>query len=630
MQNVSEAWKANQERNLTTQAYISISFDLDDPKGYSDGIASDNGHTSYADNAGLLIKSPVSPMKVGDFETNQFLLDGSFSVPKVSYASTDTRRGYIGSELSASDGTFDTYPRLTITFANVHSQRITGMTIKFTEGTGDEFPISFAVYATENGVDTLISSVTDNTSATWSISNILVTAYSKLWIDIRKWSLPNRRARVSNIFLGIKMNFYIDQLTSYTEKRKSDPLEASVPSLNVAFSVDNTDGKFNPSDADSSFSLLSQRQKVSIEYGFERISGAREVIKSGNYYLTSWEVKQNSLVASFVADDLVSFLTDTYYGGFADIGNKTSYSIGSLLTSIFAELVTKKVLPLLDGGALPYNVDSSLNSVYTEAPLPSCTYKEAILYLAQAGASAVSIERSGRISIAPKTLSFDASGNLSIDGDYVINPLKQYDFPELSLQKPLAEIDVNMYSYHYAKETDGTTIKVEELYNGSFVVASAGTHSFTFVFTKLARLTNVSIGTLVSASNNSCVVSITTSSDNETVSLVLKGNPIEKSYVVYSILNPNIEKSQGFTQIVDNPMITNQSTAQAVASWLLQYLKNRNQYSAKFRIDPRLDPLDQIGITDKYDNEDAVLVSEETIAYKGAFHGTMKGRVIKR
>lgn len=629
MQSVSEAWKRNQERNLTSQAYISISFDLDDPKGYSDGVPSDNGHTPYADDAGILLKSPTAPLKVGDFERSQFLLDGSFSVPKSSYASTDARRGYVSSVLSSSDGSFPSYPAIYMNFSSVHSQRITGMTVKFTENMDDEFPISFAVYATENGVDTLIASVTDNSSPTWSIDGILVTAYSKLWIVFRKWSLPNRRARLSNIFLGIKMNFFRDQLTSYSEKRKSDPLEASVPSLSVSFSIDNTDGKFNPNDEDSSFSLLSQRQKINIEYGFEKIAGQREVIASGNYYLTSWEVKQNSLVASFVADDLISFLTENYYGGYSDIGN-SSYSIGALLTSIFEELVSKRIIPLLDGGALPYYVDSSLNSVYTQAPLPSCTYKEAILYLAQAGASAVSIERSGRISIAPKTLSFDASGNLSIDGDYVINPLKQYDFPELSLQKPLAEIDVNMYSYHYAKETDGTTIKVEELYNGSFVVASAGTHSFTFVFTKLARLTSVSVGTLVSASNNSCVVSITTSSDNETVSLVLKGNPIEKSYVVYSILNPNIEKSQGLTQIVDNPMITNQSTAQAVASWLLQYLKNRNQYSAKFRIDPRLDPLDQIGIMDKYNNENSVLVSEETINYKGAFHGTMKGRVIKQ
>lgn len=627
MESVSEAWKENQKRTLTTQAYISISFDLDDPKGYSDGTVSDNGKASFADNAGILLKSPIAPTKVGTFERNLFVLDGTLSVPKSSYSSDDVRRGYVGSALSNADGTFSTSPQVIISFASVHSQRITGMTIKFGESYENEYPISFSLYATENGSEVLIEAVTNNASSTWSIEGISVSDYSRLRLVFFKWSLPNRRARLSNIFLGVKMNYYREQLTSYSETRKSDPLLASLPSFGVSFSVDNTDGKFNPNDENSAFNSLSQRQKIFVQCGFERINGKREVLTSGSFYLSSWEVKQNSLVASFVANDLLSFLTDKYYGGYSDLSKKASYSLGSLLTSILTELVNKGILPTLDGGASPFYVDSALNSIYTEAPIPACSYKDAILYLAQAGGAAVTIERSGRINVSKKVLTF-SEGKLAVQGDYVIDAFKQYEYPELSLQKPLAEIDVNVYSYHFGVETDGTTLKVEDLYNGSFTIATAGTYEYTFVFSKMGEVTAVSGGTLVSSSNNSCVVSIVTTSVNETVTIVVKGHTIEKSSVVYSLVNSSVDKSQGLVESVSNPLITNISSAQAVASWLLSYLKDRKTYTAKFRIDPRLDPLDQIGVEDKYGNEEAVLVTDESVKYQGSFHGTAKGKVI--
>ena len=83
----------------------------------------------------------------------------------------------------------------------------------------------------------------------------------------------------------------------------------------------------------------------------------------------------------------------------------------------------------------------------------------------------------------------------------------------------------------------------------------------------------------------------------------------------------------GNEQTVDNPLIVDSTTANAVAAWCRDCLKNRKIISGEFRADPRLDALDTITVVSKY-GSNSVQISDVKYTYNGAFRGTFTGRVM--
>lgn len=84
----------------------------------------------------------------------------------------------------------------------------------------------------------------------------------------------------------------------------------------------------------------------------------------------------------------------------------------------------------------------------------------------------------------------------------------------------------------------------------------------------------------------------------------------------------------GETQTVSNDLITNQTTAAAVAAATKELLLNRKTESGEFRADPRLDALDTVTVESKF-AENTVVITDITYSTTGgALRGEYVGRVI--
>ena len=61
MQNVSQAWKLNQEQTFVSESYIKITLGFNDPEASENATASDNGSVFYGNTAQIVseVEKPV-------------------------------------------------------------------------------------------------------------------------------------------------------------------------------------------------------------------------------------------------------------------------------------------------------------------------------------------------------------------------------------------------------------------------------------------------------------------------------------------------------------------------------------------------------------------------------------------
>jgi hypothetical protein len=103
-------------------------------------------------------------------------------------------------------------------------------------------------------------------------------------------------------------------LLSFVHQQTGSPVSGELPKNHIEFSLDNSDGKWNPSNPRGLERYLSDRLKVSLRYGYI-INGIEEWIPGGVFYLSEWRTSLNGLEANFVARDVLEYMIDTPYTG---------------------------------------------------------------------------------------------------------------------------------------------------------------------------------------------------------------------------------------------------------------------------------------------------------------------------
>lgn len=596
MQKVSQAWKDNQNETLVSESDIEISLRMTDPDAYEDATATDNGNVVFADTEHIVSDGSKNITPYATLEINQWLLDGSRKiVPDNNYGET----GYIGSALCDASGVYSAHPIVTIGFTKVHSNLLQGITIKWSEFL-DEYATEFIITA-YNG-DTVVAqqTVTNNTSVT-SVVMMDIAEYDSIAIEVVKWSIAYRRARIDDVFVGVNKIFSKKDIFSYDCSQTVDPISAELPKSEVSFSIDNLDAAYNPYNVDGLSKYLIERQEINVKYGYKLANGI-EWISGGKYYISEWDAEQNGMSADFKARDLLEFMTGTYYKG---LYNPEGTSLYDLAESVLLDAN----LPVNSDGSVKWVIDESLRDIYTIAPLPIDTHANCLQMIANAGRCVFYQDRQGVLHIEQVT--FDTG----TETEYAITHFNSYSKSELSLSKPLKQVDVPCYSYSVATER---TV----FYEGKLNI-----HGTTdVVVTYQSAATNVEAGVLGGTLNsakcysNACVLNIT--ADGE-VDIAVRGYVIETSSVQIS----TISGVQGETVSVDNPLITNQDRAIAVGEWVEAYMRNRATLSSSWRADPRLDALDMVDNENDYGSNKVVMTNVK-YTYNGAFRGSGEGRVI--
>lgn len=595
MQTVSESWKAIENQQLVNEAFVDIELDVTDPDAVEDATASDNGAIYISDTADVANGVDKQAIPYATLEQNIWVLDGSNTfIPKNNYGEI----GYISSELSNAYGIYTNTPVLTLSFSETHTKLLAGLTIVWGEAYG-EYAESFVVTVSNNGSVVLQQRIDGNKSVR-SIIDADIQTYDEIQVEVIKWCLPYRRARILEFFIGINKIYTKSDLMSYEHEMEVSPIGASLPTARVQFGLNNVNNEFDPNNQDGLAPYLITRQEIRVTYGLRLNDNTIERIKAGTFYLSEWQAPQNGIEANFEARDLLEFLQKTYTKG-------QYYPNGISMYDLAEDVFDFANLPLNHDGNPKYVLDDCLKDIYTVAPLPLVSLAICLQYIAQASCCVLYSDRQGTLHIEPISTTMT---------DYEITDFVLYSRPEISLQKPVSDVVVKVHN-NFVDDV------ATDLFKGTLYVD--GTKDVTITYSEAADnvSTTVTNGTLNSATYyaNTCVLNITGTGD---VDVLVSGYGLKTSDSDYVVNVSN----EGEQQPVSNPLITSNEVASAVGTWVASWVGKRKTLSYdNWRADPRLDATDKIKSQNKFDMENVRMTNVKYTFY-GAFHGSGEGRVL--
>lgn len=412
---VSEGWKAAHKQFLLPETFIEISYSVTEPGLQQTATATANMEETYSQAQSLTSTLTVDREKYGTLEWNFWGLDGSFGY----FDGQPNHPGYVASELSGEDGTFEALPTMEISLPYLNMGVIPGVTITWSE-TFSEWATRFrvAAYAGSNLVaESLVENNTSPLSQVW----MDLEGYDKLVIEVLKWSHPQHRARVARVFLGIRTIYTKDDLLGYTHIQSACLLSACLPKNEITMRLRNEDSRWNPENPTGAERYLMERQEIHVKYGM-KVNGTTEWIEGGHFWLSGWSTPANGMEASFTARDLIEFMNEKYTG-------PTSGTLYTIANAAFQQAQ----LPIADTGRVRYYLDSCLGNHSTTITSEN-TIAEVLQKIAHMSCCVLYQDRDGIIRLEPKS---------NVLTDYLISREVSYSHPEFEITKPLKAVEVS-------------------------------------------------------------------------------------------------------------------------------------------------------------------------------------------
>lgn len=377
----------------------------------------------------------AGPQYYATLENNLWVLDGTRRILPNPMGGTPTAHerveyynnpGYVSA--NSAEGWVE------LRFNTVIDTATPGMTITWSSEY-NEYPTSFMVttYVNKEIVQTI--EVTGNDSNVSVITDELV-GYDAIEVRALDWSFPNHRRRIDQVFFGQNMTMRKNDIISYEHEQSGDLLSAALPKNSITFSLDNTDGRWNPNNPSGWGKYLAERQRLTVRYGMD-IDGAVEWIDGGKFYLSEWNAPSNGLEARFVARDIFEFLLDA---------PSESYS-GLTLADVIDRLVVESGL---SDDVWVYSDDSIKNTVWVFDD--ELGVAENIQMIANQYRCVFWQDRAGDIHLVPLDTTIS---NYPVSLEYA------YSHPEITLSKPLKEVIVK---YTGNKDADDDDVLDEATY----------------------------------------------------------------------------------------------------------------------------------------------------------------------
>lgn len=435
MQTVSQAWKENQQQNLVSESYVEIVLSVTDPDAQENAQALDNGAEAFSDTESIVKESVKAPVKYVTGELNIWGLDGTFTIlpNEPPYGAN----GYVGNALCGPDCVYSgEIPTITISFSRVFENLIPGLTITWATAY-NEWAEKFRITAYNGSSIVSRETFSGNTDMT-SVVFMDIQNYNKITVEVLKWCLPYRRARIESIQIGIERTYSKSEIMNFSHSISVDPLSAELPKAEIVFEVSNLNGEYNPDNPQGVAKYLLERQEITTRYGY-KLGNTVEWIDGGRFFISAWDTPQNGITATFTARDILEYMGDTYSGP----------SSGTLL-SIATAALEQAALPLLPGETNRWSLGASLENITAadNADLSKNTIAEVLQYVANAGCCVMYQDRHGIFHIEPL-----ADGQTN----YEINRFNSYSNSEISLTKQLKAVDINNGQYVLTVGTVGET-----------------------------------------------------------------------------------------------------------------------------------------------------------------------------
>jgi hypothetical protein len=256
--------------------------------------------------------------------------------------------------------------------------------------------------------------------------------YSRIEIEVLKWSHPFQRVRCLEIVLGIERTYTKSDLLGYEHTESVDLLSAALPLSQITFRLRNDDNRWNPDNPTGYEKYLNEQQEVSVRYGMDVGDGV-EWIDGGMFWVSEWNTPSNGMEAVFTARDAIEFMTDIYSG----VRSGTLYDIA-------VSALRQADLPVSSG----YIVSDVLKKYTTDFTEDSSEYmiSDILQMVAHIGGCVFYQDRKGIIHIEPRS---------EEHSEYTIGPDISYSHPEYTLNKPLKAVSVA-----YTEDNDRVSVEV--------------------------------------------------------------------------------------------------------------------------------------------------------------------------
>lgn len=406
MVSVSDAWKEVHKERLLPESFVEISVGISDVGATDTATVTGENEAVFSNTEAITGRIRTSQTRYATLEHNLWVLDGSHNImPDLdSYSSP----GYASNGGSAS---------VTLATDEVREMTVPGFTITWSSEYG-EYPTKFTVMAwnSDNPYGHVGYVIVNNNTSNVSEVDLAVTGYDRVTVTVNEWNQPDHRARLDRFAFGHSATFTKNDILNFTHEQTGCINSGEIPKSSITFSLDNSDGKWNPYNPQGIGKYLKERQPVTVRYGLN-VNGSVEWIDAGRFYLSDWNAPANGLEATFTARDVFEYLLNT----------KNEVSRSGTLTEIVRSVTTEN-LPT----DVAVNIDSSLD-FYTAEYADNGTLAEIVQRCANAAGCVIRIDRAGDLNIEPLNRT---------PSDYVVKAAVSYAHPETTLSKLMKDVSV--------------------------------------------------------------------------------------------------------------------------------------------------------------------------------------------
>ena len=522
------------------------------------------------DNQGIgsieLFAEQTEQKSYGTFELNQFVLDGSKSV----LTENPKDIAFWNDALSKEDCTFETDPKITVTFQEQHTSA--AITLYFEDEPPAELKITWYTIA-----GTKLITETFYPDSLIYVCNNQVQNYGKIEIEFVRTSFPQRYIKLQYILYGKYIVWDKDMIQTAKVQEDIDLTSAALSINEADISIVDMNNDFDAENENGAWNSVQKTQEVTLS---EFNNG--NMIPMGAFFIDDFSFSKN--IAKFKLVDVVGLLDKyTFYEG--QVYNNVR--AGVILNAIFATAGIKK-----------YVIDEEVGNTLLSGYLAIQTCRKALQQVCFACGAVADDSRSDTI----KVYKPDRYVKSTVGTDRKFN-----GNTKVSLEKYISGVNIEMKNYVLEEKTS-------DIYKKTL---PAGDTKITFSSPYLPSSITASAGTLKEVKTNYLIINMTVAGQCQITGIKYTNTTFSYEKSVDKIEageTENIKKYSGCT-------IYNADILPDIADYLLGYHALRKKVGMKYLVD-----LEQVGnwanINSIGGKTSTTLIESQTLDLTGGFIAT--------
>lgn len=513
-----------------------------------------------------LFQNQTDQNDYGTFELNQFVLDGSKDILSDNPADI----AFWNDTLSKEDCTFETNPKITITFQEQHTSA--AITLYFE----DEFPAELKItWYTVAG--TKLITETFYPDSLIYVCNTQVQNYGKIEIEFVKTTFPQRYIKLQYILYGKYIVWDKDMIQTAKVQEDIDVTSATLSINEADISIVDMNNDFDAENENGAWKSVQKTQEASLS---EYLDG--KIISMGAFFIDDFSFAKN--IAKFKLIDAIGLL------------DKYTFYEGQIYNSVRAEVILKEIFAT--AGITKYAIDKEVGNTLLSGYLAIQTCRKALQQICFACGAVADDSRSDTI----KVYKPDRYVKSTVGTDRKFN-----GNTKVSIEKYISGVNIEIKNYALEEKTS-------DIYKKTL---PAGDTKITFSSPYLPSSITVSAGTLKEVKTNYLIINMPNAGQcqitgikyaNTTFSYEKRMDKIEAGET------ENIKKYSGCT-------IYNADILPDIAAYLLDYHALRKKVGMKYLVD-----LEQVGnwanINSIGGKTSTTLIESQTLDLAGGFIAT--------